>query len=253
MADAEPDGMNEAVEGALRIGLTVAGRMGEVLAREHERAQRAAEAGDEQQTRELAARFGGERAAVRAELAPIHRDDWWQSAQHDQINQAWMHAVEWRHRDPEVDRAAGRMEHQLQARYGIDVRDLPAGGRALAGELERRDVRANSAPDRDTATRDRHEAALLMRDAGAVSAEQPTEAQADRTLADGLYGDAERHDDAAAGLEGIDDRESVEARVLADTHQARPAREAVTTQSSRAPKARSARGSARAPERVRGR
>ncbi|MDQ3359699.1 MAG: hypothetical protein M3520_12955, partial [Actinomycetota bacterium] len=75
MAD-ESDGVDEAVEGVLRVGLTAAGpRMAEIIARAREQAAREAQAASEHEARELAERLTAERSAARAQLAPVHRGD----------------------------------------------------------------------------------------------------------------------------------------------------------------------------------
>ena len=56
------NGLEEALEGLSRIGMTVAGRLGEQLARAREQELRRAQAAEEQQARELQARFDAERA-----------------------------------------------------------------------------------------------------------------------------------------------------------------------------------------------
>lgn len=64
----ESDGIDEALEGMSRVALTVAGRLGEQLARAREQELRRAQAAEEQQARELQARFDAER---RGRL-PVH-------------------------------------------------------------------------------------------------------------------------------------------------------------------------------------
>lgn len=253
MAD-EPDGMDEALEGALRIGLTAAGRMGEVIARQREQSQRAAQAGDEHQARELQGRITADRATCRAQLAgTVDRDDWWATATPDQINHAWLDATRLRDIDPEINRAAEHMGDELRSRHGIDVRDLPTGEHALRDQLDRTNGPASTVVSREAVARDRVEAAMLVSDAGAVSPDDPPQPGRDRDRPEAVYDSAERREDLGSDFQGVD-REGGEARVLADTHQARPAREAVATQPQQAPKARSARGSGgRTPERVRGR
>ena len=76
----ESDGIDEALEGMSRVGLTVAGRIGEQLARAREQEMRRAQAAEEQQARELQARFDAERAAARAQLAPVMDNRWWDTA-----------------------------------------------------------------------------------------------------------------------------------------------------------------------------
>lgn len=59
-----------------------------------------------------------------------------------------------------------------------------------------------------------------------------------------MYDNAERRRDLAGSLEGVADAETVQARVLADTNQARQAVEAVGTTPGKAPQARRQRGPA---------
>jgi len=64
--------------------------------------------------------------------------------------------------------------------------------------------------------------------------------QPDAEQAEHLYDSVERRRDLAAGLEGIADAETIEARVLEDINQARPASEAVATAPGKTAKARPA-------------
>jgi hypothetical protein len=67
------------------------------------------------------------------------------------------------------------------------------------------------------------------------------------------YDSAERRENLAASLEGVADEETIQARLVADTNQARPAHEAVTSKQARVPKARPRRGpSGRGPQVQRG-
>jgi hypothetical protein len=62
----EADGMDDAVDGAMRTGLMVASRIGEQLARMREEEQRTIAAAEEQRARQLQERFDAQRAAARA-------------------------------------------------------------------------------------------------------------------------------------------------------------------------------------------
>jgi len=64
--------------------------------------------------------------------------------------------------------------------------------------------------------------------------------QPDAEQAEHLYDSVERRRDLAAGLEGLAGAETIEARVLADINQARPASEAVATAPGKTAKARPA-------------
>src|SRR3954453_2199771 len=117
----EPDGINEALAGALRISLTAAAHAAERLARSREQAARDARAAGEHEAHELQARLGAERAAARAALAPVAREAWWQRAGVDEIARAWETAQAWRDQDPDARQAAERIHEQLRDRYGIDT------------------------------------------------------------------------------------------------------------------------------------
>src|SRR5688572_15608687 len=133
----EPDGIDDAVEGALRTGLMVAGRIGEQLARMREEEQRTIGAAEEQRARELQERFDAQRAAARAQLAPTMRDDWWDKAAPHLIEQAHQTAMAWKPYDPEAGRAATRIHEQVQARYGIDVNNTGADEASISAALTR--------------------------------------------------------------------------------------------------------------------
>lgn len=60
MAD-ETDGIDEALEATLRVGLTVAGRVAERIARERQQQMRDAQAASEQEARELQSRLEAQR------------------------------------------------------------------------------------------------------------------------------------------------------------------------------------------------
>jgi hypothetical protein len=225
----ESDGAEEVFEAALRVGLTVAGRMAEQAARAREQAARDAQAASEQEGRELQARLDAERSAARAQLAPVERQDWWASADPEQVAAAWETARAWQDVDPDVSRAADRIRHEVRDRYGVEVDDPRAEPGALADALAaRQDAQRHAQQRLQESRRDDVEAALLIREADqADRAQQPTATAGAEQDASVLYDTADRRRQLAASLEGVADRETVQARVLADTAQARPATHAV--------------------------
>src|SRR3954453_21824148 len=102
----EPDGMNEAVTGALGVSLTAAAHVAEQLARSREQAARDARAAGQHEARELQARLDAERATARDALAPLAREEWWQRADVDEIARAWQTAQAWRELDYDARQAA---------------------------------------------------------------------------------------------------------------------------------------------------
>lgn len=128
MSVADSDGIGEALEETLRVGLTAAGRVAEARIREQQRRLQEAQAQSEQATRELRARLAAERAVARAELAPVAHAQWWEQATPGQIEDAWETAQTWRASDPQADRAAIAIRTAVTERYGIDLEDIPPGG-----------------------------------------------------------------------------------------------------------------------------
>jgi hypothetical protein len=248
MAD-EPDGVDEAFEGHLRVALTVAGLAAEHAARTRERAARNAEAASQQEARELRARMDAERSAARASLAPVEREEWWAKAGPEDVAAAWETAQAWSDLDPDARRIAYRIRKEVRERYGVDVDDARPEPGALRDALDARGAADREAQrHREEARRDDIEAAQLMGEADradrADRSREPVEGAVAGQEGRDLYDTAERRRDLAAGLEGVADAETVQARVLADTNQARPAAEAVASAPGKAPKARRHRGPA---------
>lgn len=138
----ESDGIEEAIEGMSRLGMTVAGRLGEQLARARETALRRAQAAEEQQGRELQARFDAERAAARAQLAPVMDNRWWDNASTKDIERAHETATAWKDHDPAARNAADTIRDQVQRRYGMDVNELTTP----TASIERTDSQDSALP-----------------------------------------------------------------------------------------------------------
>ena len=278
----ENDGIADALDGQLRIALTVAAQLGARVARIREELARTRQAQTDQQNRELQARFDAERAAARAELAPVYERTWWDAASVDQIAGVHETATAWHGIDPEADRAGERVAEEVRDRYGLDVQDLDADPAAVREALARAErSRSAAASSRGESVVDVAEAGVFLTAAetldrvaeerqrqaderdekaaevgGAVDDQLRVEAENDRDLSDELRDDAnanrvdgaeefdsaERRERFASSLEGKADREVIDARMTAAADQARHPREAVTTAPKRAPKARRAAG-----------
>jgi len=243
MAD-EHDGIDEALEGMLRIGLTAAGRVAEVAARAREQAARDARAASEAQAGELAGRLQAERAAARAQLAPVDRSDWWHQARPEDIAVVWETARSWQHLDPVAERAAGRIRGEVADRYGVDVNAPGGDPAAVRDALVRRGIaERDTGVQRSTARAEDAAAARLL---GAADRADRQQQQAESVGAaraagedGGDPGDRLRPPGADAVTPGVADAEAVAARVTADTIQPRPAAEAVRRPPHAAPQARS--------------
>jgi len=250
MAEHEPDGINEAFQASVRVAITAAGLVAERLMRQREQAHRDAEAEGRQATLDLRARIAAERVTVRAELFDVQHDAWWRRAGAQEIGDAWQTAQGWRSEESVADWTADRIRDELRRRYAIDVNSLDADRGAVQDALERRERALRLATQaRETARGSDAVAAPLMVAAGRADRQQNANRDAagqagDGARADRPYDSAERRSDLAAELESIADDETIQARVVADTNQALPAEEALSSAPKRAAAARRSRGTA---------
>ena len=250
MAEHEPDGVNETFQSAARVAITAGGLMAERMMRAREQARRDAQAQSEQHARELQSRIDGERAAARASLGPVGRDEWWDRAGAEEIGVAWETANAWRDVDRDAAATVDHMRDELRGRYAIDPDSLDADPGAVRDALERRERALRLANEaRSEARREEAIAAPLLVSAGVADRDQDRDgADRDRDRADdearaaALYDSADARRDAAASLDGVVDDETIEARVVADTSQARPTEDAVARTPGRPPAARRSRG-----------
>lgn len=246
----ESDGIEEAIEGISRVGLTVAGRLGEQLARAREQELRRAQAAEEQQARELQARFDAERAAARAQLAPVMDNRWWDTASGRDVERVHEAATAWKDHDPAARDAADVIRDQMQRRYGLDVDNLGADEASVAEAL------AKAERDREQAEQERHagrnekaQAKQLLAEADREDRDRQQDADEENQRPEALaeeaglkHDSAERRQALAASLESVADREAVQARLSADQDQGTPPSAAVAKAPGRSPKARKTRG-----------
>jgi colicin import membrane protein len=246
MPEHEPDGINEVFASSARVAITAGGLMAERIVRQREQAHRDAQAQSQQATRELQARLDGERRAAAAALRPVGRDEWWDRASPEEIGVAWETASAWRNVDADAQRTANRVRDELRRRYAIDVDSLDADPTSVQDALERRERALRLASQaRESARVDDAVAAPLLVAAGRADRQEDADRDVDPedyARTDVLYDSAERRRRLAAELEGVADEETIEARVVADTNQALPAKEAVSSTPRRTPAARRSRG-----------
>ncbi len=271
MSTQESDGIDEALHGVTQTAMTAAARIGEQLARTREQQAREAQARSAQAASEYGARFTAERDAARSSLAPVHRPEWWDSAQAEDVTKAYQSAKAWSDVDPEAVRAEQKIVEEVRNRFGVDVTGDSDPATVAEAVARSEQARADGAELRTGAGSDTAEAVDLMAGADAAdrraemeaeqqhhagdrweddrSAKHAGEADRDERSAEALHGDAghaydsaERREAMAEGMDHIENKAAVEARVRSDVAQGRPATEATTTAPSRAPKARATRG-----------
>lgn len=265
----ESDGVEEVLDGMLRAAVTAGGRLGEQVARAREQMLRAAEASSQQEARELHGRFEAEKAGAVHQLSQIHQGGWWDRADPQMIGSTYAVAQAWREVEPEAQRATERIETELRDRYQIDAANTGADPQRVYEQLQRFEAERMAelaAAEQRKEAEERSEAERLLAeadrmDSGAQTAEraaefEPDAAERDRAAAEasqlnersqevredaGLsYDSAERREATAAELKqhGISDK-AIEARMLADVSQAKPATSITAPRS--APKARKGR------------
>jgi hypothetical protein len=246
----ESDGIDETIEGMSRVGLTVAGRLGEQVARAREQALRRAQAAEEQQARELHARFDAERAAARAQLAPVKDNRWWDTASGRDVERVHEAATAWKDHDPAARSAAEVIHDQVQRRYGLDVDNLGADDASVSVALATAERDREQAEQERTAGRDETAQAAQMlaeadredRDREQDVTEENQRPEALREEAGVKYDSAERRQELAASLDGVSDREAVQARLSADQDQGTPPNAALAKAPGHGAKARKTRG-----------
>lgn len=213
----ESDGIDDAVEGALRAGLMAAARIGEQLARMREQEQRNIQQAEEERARQLHDRFNASQAGARAQLEPVSRDDWWDKATPDMIERVHETATAWKDCDPVAAEHAERIRDQVHQRYRIDVNNTGASEHEISAAVARaQHARGQAGNERSATAAARGDEAV----AGATVAAANREDQA-RAADAGTPGweTAERRSNLASRLEGNPDREAVNARLIADAHQ----------------------------------
>lgn len=260
---AENDGIDDEIRAALQVALTVAARLGEQAARAREQRSREAQSNSTQHAREDEARLTAERDAARASLAPVHRPDWWDAAQTDDVAKAYETARAWAGVDPEAARAQERIVAELRDRFGVEAGEGPVREAMDQAEQERSKGRGDereaaalmlAADQSDRLAKDAADRAELAAAAGgpeegpAIESERSLEAaHAERaeTSAVTAYDSADRREQLAHHLEAtVDNKTAIEARMRADTSQARPPGDATAPTSTKSPKARRTRAPA---------
>ncbi|MGK4219432.1 hypothetical protein [Kocuria sp.] len=251
----QPDGVNDLLSRDLQAAMAVAGRWGEMMARQ--RAERLRQRVMEQQhrRRELAERFEAERAVMRTELAPVEQDRFWETAKPADIAGHYGLARQWEHHDEVAKTARGRIEAEVKDRHGLSVEDYltdhaPAQQRTESPEQE---LAAREAKD---VQRDHAEAARNAAAAARGDLQNDKDTSNAATEAEELWDSGDRRarlaDKLMAAFGGTEEgRDGVQARLAAERDQGTPPIDAVRS-TKRGPKARKYTGGDRSREREQG-
>jgi hypothetical protein len=254
----ETDGVDEAIEGQIRMFITTAEMVGREMARHRTEQMRQARIQSERDAERLQQRLDAEREAALVQLARIGDRGWYEQVTPQELAYTYQLAEAWAGQDRNADAYRIRMKTELKVRYGIDpesLRSEDAVQAAMQKAAERE--RGEAAAERTEAKEDERQARDLMNQADhdgqhasdeRAAAEQETDPQerlghieearkaeirGDENRQDGqvAYDSAERRQQFAANLEarGIAHEIAV-ARCRADAAQAKPATQAVGKQ-----------------------
>lgn len=248
----QPDGVNDLIGRDLQAAMAVAGRWGEMMARQRAEQVRQLLMEQQQRRRELEDRFEAERAVMRTELAPVDQDRFWESAKPEDIAAHYGLARQWEQHDEVAQAARGRIEGQVKERHGLSVEDYLE---QRTPEPQRTESVEQEAAARETvdAQRDHAAAALNAAEAGRGDLQNDTDARNAAAEAEELWDSGDRRANLASrlmdALGGTEEgRDGVRARLAADRDQGTPPIDAVRS-TQRGPKARKNTGRAAGRER----
>ncbi|PAU89248.1 hypothetical protein CK505_14085 [Kocuria sp. WN036] len=247
----QPDGVNDLLSRDLQAAMAVAGRWGEMMARQ--RAEQVRQRVTEQQhrRRELEERFEAERAVMRTELAPVEQDRFWENAKPEDIAAHYGLARQWEQHDEVARTARGRIEAEVKGRHGLSVEDYLE---ERTPERQRTDSVGQETAAREAVDAQRdHAAALHAAEVRRGDLQNDTDARNAAAEAEELWDSGDRRANLAsrlmAALGGTEEgRDGVRARLAADRDQGAPPIEAVRS-TQRGPKARKITGRVQERER----
>ena len=160
----EPDdGIEEAVEGQIRVLVMAAGQVGQHIARERQDQHQRNQNQSQREARQLQRRLDAERGVARAEMSKAHRADWWEQATPQQIAYTYQVARAWSSEDFEAVRTEIKIRSELKERYGLDVDNLGADPAAVQTARQRAyNDYATAEVEQRRSTQEQTEAHLLL-------------------------------------------------------------------------------------------
>lgn len=218
----ENDEVTEVTAAKLRTALMAAAQVAQRLARAREQDLREATAASTQEAAELQSRLEAQRQSALALTAPTKRDDWWDNATVDDISHLYEVAHAWEDIDPDLRRDAERIRDEVNTRYGIAPADLTRAD-TLTREADAQ--RAETRQGIGAAVAISADSAADLAEGGRANSDYQSAMQGREAA---LWDSAGRREQMAADLEGVASAEEVNGRMLVDTGNAKPAREAVS-------------------------
>ncbi|WP_299169007.1 hypothetical protein [uncultured Arthrobacter sp.] len=117
--DQTPDGADDLLRGQAQAALAVAGRLGEMLARQRAERQQELQRAAEAERRQLEERFEAERAVMRTQLAAVHEPQFWKSAKPQDIATRYALAQQWEPFDDMARLSREHMHDEIKVRYDL--------------------------------------------------------------------------------------------------------------------------------------
>lgn len=116
--------VEDVIEGMLRQSLAAGSQLAEQVARARQQYLRNVAQQSEQGAIESQRTLASDRAVMQSVIVPAMRDDWWETAQPEQITQAHVLSEAWKDYDPAALAASEKITSEVKTRYGIDTSDL---------------------------------------------------------------------------------------------------------------------------------
>ncbi|WP_394253586.1 hypothetical protein [Arthrobacter pityocampae] len=224
-----PDGAEGLFRPQLQSALAVAGRLGEMLARQRAERNEQIQRAEQAQRRQLEERFEAERAVMRTQLAAVHQPQFWESARPEDIPSHYAMAQQWEKLDSMALVSREQMEDEIRTRYKLTPEEyLEAHKGGLENDVELEQASENKDAHRDHAVAEQQSGEVARGDfqndldtqTAAANAEELWDSGDRRAaLADALM--TQFGNDTAA-------REGVEAFLAADLSNGTPPLAAVT-------------------------
>lgn len=170
MHDNTPDGADGMFRPQLQSAMAVAGRLGEMLARQ--RAERNEEMlrAEGARRQQLEERFEAERAVMRTQLGAVHQPQFWENAKSEDIAAQYALAQQW---EPFDDMARLSREHihdEIRTRYKLtpeeylQVNASPEAEQAVEQAVEQAGEQVDREPQRDHTAAEEQAAAVVSGD-----------------------------------------------------------------------------------------
>ena len=240
MTSTQPDGVNDMLSRDLQAAMAVAGRWGEMMARQRAEQSRQRVTEQQHRRRELEERFEAERSVMRTELAPVDQDRFWETAKPADIAGHYGLARQWEHHDEIAKTARGRIEKEVKDRHELSVEDYLTD----YAPQQRTDSVEQELASRESADaqRDHVEAARNAAAAARDDLQNDTDTRHAAADAAELWDSGDRRARLAArlmtALGGTEEgRDGVQARLAAERDQGTPPIDAARS-TKRGPKAR---------------